>query len=270
MRSFGDRSRPGHERPWSGRRVPVTSPAGWCSAYDNVRVEGHVERRINQQEAPVVRRLFELCAQGNGLKGITKILNAELALAPRSQRGRPRGWAPSTVRDILYRDIYRGLLVWNKTRKRDADGQKHQTDRPATEWMRREATELRIVSDTVWQAAHRRLTERRTNYRAWNGSAARGKPEARGGRRSYLLSGFARCAGCGGSIQAVSRESTKNGRNFRYICSTYWNRGASVCGNGRMVTMEMADAGIRELLRKKCSAGGARARAGPSRRRAPE
>lgn len=69
----------------------------------------------------------------------------------------------------------------------------------------------------------------------------------RGVRQHYLLSGFARCAACGGSIQAVSRKST-TGRIFRYICSAYWNRGAAVCAKGRMAEMETADAAMRELV----------------------
>jgi hypothetical protein len=51
-------------------------------------------------------------------------------------------------------------------------------------------------------------------------------------------------------MQAVSRKST-TGRLFRYICSSYWNRGSSVCANGRMAVMEIADAAIRELLRSE-------------------
>ncbi len=87
------------------------------------------------------------------------------------------------------------------------------------------------------------MTKRREEYRQFGWKA----PDGWGVRRHYLLSGHARCACCGGSIQAVSRKST-TGRLFRYICSAYWNRGASVCRNGRMANMETADAAIRELL----------------------
>ena len=48
-------------------------------------------------------------------------------------------------------------------------------------------------------------------------------------------------------MQAVSRSSTI-GRSFRYICSTYWNRGVSVCPNGRTVTMSVADQAVQGLL----------------------
>ena len=37
---------------------------GRVFGYDNVRVDGHVERRINEPEADVVRRIFDLCAAG--------------------------------------------------------------------------------------------------------------------------------------------------------------------------------------------------------------
>ena len=71
---------------------------GRVFAYDNVDVAGpdgrrsHVERRVNQGEAAVVRRIFEMCAAGAGLTAITKALNAERALAPRRNgAARPHG-----------------------------------------------------------------------------------------------------------------------------------------------------------------------------------
>lgn len=54
---------------------------GRVFGYDNVDVldaEGrrrHVERRINEPEAAVVRRIFDLCAAGQGLRSIAKALN---------------------------------------------------------------------------------------------------------------------------------------------------------------------------------------------------
>jgi hypothetical protein len=80
------------------------------------------------------------------------------------------------VREVLYREAYRGMLVWNKTRKRDRWGQKRPTDRPASEWMRVADDSLRIVSDTLWNAAHTRLAERRENYRlhGWQALDGRG------------------------------------------------------------------------------------------------
>jgi DNA invertase Pin-like site-specific DNA recombinase len=71
---------------------------GRVFGYDNLEILGadgqrsHVERRVNADEAAVVRRIFELCAAGSGLARITKTLNAAGAPAPRPQQGRPKGW----------------------------------------------------------------------------------------------------------------------------------------------------------------------------------
>ena len=92
---------------------------------DGRRKRLHVERVVNDAEAAVVRRIFELCADGKGVRAITLALNEERALAPTPRRlGRPRAWAPSSVREVLYRDLYRGVITWNRTKKRDAWGRK--------------------------------------------------------------------------------------------------------------------------------------------------
>lgn len=89
---------------------------GRVFGYDNLRVDGHVERRINDREAPVIRRMFELAALGHGLRVIAHTLNAEGSAAPRPQRGRPVGWAPSSVRDVLARKrLLRGRPTHEQT-----------------------------------------------------------------------------------------------------------------------------------------------------------
>ena len=207
----------------------------------------HVRREVVDAEAAVIRRIFELCASGSGLKVITKTLNAEHLPSPRSQRGRPNAWSPSSVREVLYRETYRGTVVWNKTKKRDRWGKKKPTARPETDWIRSAVDDMRIVSDALWNAAHARLAERRENHQRWTRGDVRTRPVARGAHQPYLLSGFARCGTCGGSMQAVSRDST-TGRLFRYVCGNYVNRGATVCANATAAAMGPTDDAVRELL----------------------
>ena len=114
-----------------GRREAGHVTGGRVFGYDNVRTErGHVERTINEPEAAVVRKVFELCAKGHGRISIAKLLNAKGAPAPRSQQDRPRAWAPTSVREVLYRELYRGVQVWAKTKKRNAWGQVKPSKRP--------------------------------------------------------------------------------------------------------------------------------------------
>ena len=80
------------------------------------------------------------------------------------ERGHPGGWSPSSVREALYRELYQGRIVWNRTRKRDQWGQKHQRRRPESEWITVDAPELRIVPEELWAAAHARLADARKVY----------------------------------------------------------------------------------------------------------
>ncbi len=81
--------------------------------YDNVEVPGangekrrYVIRQVNEQEAVIVRRIFERCAAGVGLRSIAVALNDEGAPAPLPRRpGRSRSWAPSSVSEVLHREL---------------------------------------------------------------------------------------------------------------------------------------------------------------------
>ena len=212
---------------------------GKVFGYDHVKVDGHTERRINESHAEVIRRIFALCASGTGYTRIAKQLNAERAVAPRPQQARPAGWSPSTVNEVLHRSLYRGEVVWNKTKKRDAAGRTAPTTRPEAEWMRFDRPDLRIVSDEAWHAAHARLGGIRTQLATARGGQAVGRRHDRDSK--YLLSGFARCARCGGSLAVVSQTRGKRGRVFFYGCLAHAKRGATVCDNALVLPIDRVD-----------------------------
>jgi hypothetical protein len=152
-------------RVFGYNNVDVRSPSGDRS---------HVIRQVNPCEAVIVRRIFELCAAGAGLTRITKPLNEEGAPAPRAQQGRPAAWVPSSVREVLLRQLHRGEIVWNQTRKRDRWGLSKRADRPTGDWLRVSAPDLQIVSDALWATAHARFAERQRSH---TGGAGRGAGE---------------------------------------------------------------------------------------------
>ena len=216
---------------------------GRCFGYDNVRIDGHVERRINEKEAAVIRRIFALCAAGTGYTKIAKVLNAEGALSPRPQQGRPAGWAPSSVKEVIDRRLYVGEVTWNKTRKRNQWGQHQSSDRPESEWLRRSMPELRIVSDAAWNTAHARLDGIRKRLRDVRGDAG----YRRDVESKYLLSGFARCAVCGASFYPLSRSHGRQ-RAFFYGCSAHHKRGSTVCENNVVQRMETIDDAVLKVI----------------------
>ena len=152
----------------------------------------HVVREIREDEAAVIQRIFQMAAEGQGLKRITLRLNAEGVPSPRAREDRHRSWAPSSVRTILFNALYKGDVVWGRTRKRDIWGRRKQSDRPSTEW----------VTVKAEPPAHR---ERRAlGCRARVDHQPRrhgmgGRP-TRGTASKYLLTGFARCSVCGGAM----------------------------------------------------------------------
>lgn len=129
--------------------------------YDNVDVCGpdgkrqHVLRRINPAEREIVLRIFDLyAADGIGVHTIAKTLNADGVPPPRGHR---HGWAWSCIRAILYRPLYRGTVVWNKTKAISRGGTKTSTKRPASEWETIDAPELRIVWPDLWARVQAKL-----------------------------------------------------------------------------------------------------------------
>lgn len=141
------------------RAAQVTG--GRCFGYTNFDVTAptpdahgrpirlYVDRRINEAQAEIVRRIFRLYRDGKGFGAIAKQLNDEGAPCPRPSPGRPQGWAPASVRQVLLRPVYKGEILWNKTKKRDQWGRRLQRRRDESEWMRVPAEPLRIVSDDL-------------------------------------------------------------------------------------------------------------------------
>ena len=146
--------------------------------------------RRDRLYADYQRRIFALCATGTGYTRIAKQLNAERCPAPRPQQARPAGWSPSTVYEVLHRSLYRGEVVWNETKKRDAEGDTAITARHKSEWLRLDRPELRIVSDDMWNAAHARIDMARADY---NRQTHRRRHYHRDQDSKYLLTGFGRC-----------------------------------------------------------------------------
>ena len=225
---------------------------GRLFGYDNVVIHApdgtrsHVERRINEAEAAVVRRIFALSVEGHGYTRIAKLLNAERAPSPRPQQARPAGWAPTSVKEVLDRSAYRGEMNWNRSKKRDQWGQHHQVARPTSEWLRCAAPHLRIVSDDVWNAAHARLRGIRSHL--MKASSGRVGARARDVDSRYLLAGFARCGTCGGAIGVVSRRRSGTNRRYAYGCLIYNKRGAHVCSNRLTLPIDRVDRAVLATL----------------------
>ncbi len=221
-----------------------------CFGYENIDVCGadgerlYVEQRINETKAAVVRRIFALTAAGYGVTRIAKVLNAEEALSPRAQQGRPHGWCASSVREVLRRARYRGVLESGKTKKRDKWGRKRPTDQPPSARLTIAAPHLRIVAEDDWNAAHAQMAANFGRYA--NENSQRGRSPGSGAK--YLLAGLLRCGVCNGGLEVRSRKHGTR-RVFFYGCSSFQRKGSHVCSNNLTVTMESANLAVLQALK---------------------
>jgi site-specific DNA recombinase len=212
----------------------------------------HTERVIEPSEAAVIQRIFEMYDSGFGLKRIATQLTREKATSPIPFVRRDptkvlpvMGWSPSTVGAILARDLYHGVLVWNRSQKRPATswGQVKQGPRPESDWIYSEAEQLRIIDEQLWKRvqSRRRLTEGKALR--FEGGRLSGRPPKNGSRN--LLAGLATCAHCGGGL-IVETSARKRGRVPEYVCARRRMNGN--CTNALRMPMAEVDEGVLQAV----------------------
>jgi site-specific DNA recombinase len=185
-----------------------------------------VQLEVEPEQAAVIKRIFTDYAAGDSIKTIAKRLNAEHVPSPSPYRGqRHPSWAPSALSVMLHNDRYRGVVVWNRTRKvrGPRNGRRVQRKRPKSEWVVSQAPHLQIVSDDLWGAVERRLAMVKASFTAGTSPGLC----CRSLSAQYLLSGFLKCGVCGAKMVVVSGRG-QSGR-ARYGCPMKHARG--ICAN---------------------------------------
>lgn len=211
----------------------------------------HVIRQINSDQAKVVIRIFELFASGYGLARIAKVLNEDGIPPP---LGGTLGWCPTAIRDILQRDLYRGVVLWNRTQTVQRDGTRKQRKRPESEWIRIEAPELRIVTKVLWEQAGARRAKNKQAYLRDKDGRLLSRPTGEDRRSAYLLSSIAKCVTCGGSIVAIKRTAKRKYTRTVYQCAYHHKRGNAVCGNNVEVRQDILDSAVLHEISKALDA----------------
>jgi len=150
---------------------------GRVYGYRNERlpgVKGAARLAIIAEQAEIVRRIFRMAADGLGLSRVARQLNAEAVAGPQRLsdadveklrlEGEPvpvNQWSVSGVREVLYRELYRGVVTFGKVRR---TGPKSRVKLPRQQWQTRSDESLRIVEQDPWDAAHARLAAAREAF----------------------------------------------------------------------------------------------------------
>ena len=220
---------------------------GRVYGYRSAPVEGGGARlTIYEPEAVIVRRIFQMTAEGTSLKRIAKTLNAESVRSPQpGTKKRYDTWAPSAIREMIRRELYLGKIVWNKSKKVKVPGTNRRVRRPRPkhEWKIIPAPELRIISDELWQQVQQRIQW--TNEQFARSSTSKGLV-GRAASSPYLLSGFLKCGECGANLVVVRGRQR---RHAAYGCPQHFSRGA--CKNSVCIRQDKLETMVFEKLRDK-------------------
>ena len=233
-------------RGQEGQVLKGLNPGGKCFGYRNVPIEdpsrqgkygrpaiAGVRLEPRDEQAAVLLRIFQMFADGMGLAGIAKTLNAEKVPAPQPPRTRTmQAWCPSSIWEMLRNERYRGVQVWNRTEKtrNPETGRKVSKARPKEEWTRVEVPEWRIVPESLWNAVQARIAQAGQKF----GAARLGGMNRTERSRSYLFSGLLVCGVCRSRMVIISGQGKRG--YVRYGCPSHRYRG--VCSNGLTIRQD--------------------------------
>lgn len=196
----------------SGQRLATNAPYGYIKGAD-----GHLV--IDEETAPVVELIFQLCVEGNGPGKIARMLKERGIPTPgtiefrRTGRTRnyypddPCGWNQSSVVRILEQDTYLGRTTNFKTTKLSYKSKKR-IDNTPDKWAIFESTHEAIIDKDTWEIVQKAREQRR-------------RPTKMG--EMGMFSGLVYCADCGARLH-LSRTVSWTHERECYTCSSYRTR----------------------------------------------
>ena len=183
---------------------------------------------IDEPAAETVRRIFRMAAQGIGYNKTTKIFREEKVLTPiayfnlhnpdyfKSDYWRKEfDWHVTSIRVILENEVYLGKLIYGKQRCKSMKS-KEKVKVPREDWIIVENCHEPIISQELWDEAHRMMSTKR-------------RPTLTG--EVQMFAGLLYCADCGHAL-TYSQKKRKDGTyHGAYSCWLYKTHGKEYCAS---------------------------------------
>ena len=181
---------------------------------------------IDEPAAEVVRRIFRLTADGAGYNKITRVFREEKVMNPITYFNQNNSdyfkadywrkefdWHVTSVRAILNNEVYLGMLVYGKRRNKTMKS-KQVVKNPREEWIIAENTHEPIITQELWDTAHKVMSSKR-------------RPAKTG--ELQIFAGLIYCADCGHCL-AYGKKKRKDGSYYgAYDCWMYRTHGKEYC-----------------------------------------
>lgn len=163
---------------------------------------------IVEEEAEVVRKVFDLYLSGLGTGKVAKKMNEEGYLTPKGKK-----WRDTTVADMIKNYKYRGDLMQGQSYTLDPLEHTRATNRGEKPFYYAEEHHEGIIEKSKWDEANRILKKRSTKY---NGTFAPNKYS-----NQYAFSGKIVCGYCGETFNRWKRKIGKDNHDvITWVCST--------------------------------------------------
>lgn len=211
-------------------------PAAGSIPYGYLRDAAAGTYVMDEETAPVVRRIFAMRSEGLSFNAIAKQLNLEKIPSPaglRYQRGmngsaayRDALWSRTTVRRITADDVYIGHRTYGKMTRNRLDGKKKR--QPAEQWTVIRNAHPPIVSEALFRAVQR-VNQEVLAVRA----AYQAAPDI-GDVQTDLFRGRLFCGECGsplGAAKGCARHGARTPSRLFYDCNRYRDSAHTDCAS---------------------------------------
>jgi len=202
---------------WLGTRAP----------YGYIRNPDAKKLEVDEEAAAIVRRIFAMCASGNGPSQIARILKKEQVLTPTMyaytrygmnhtclDTAHPYNWSDSAIANLLENEIYLGNTV-NMKYSTKSYKDKRRVEHSREECLVFKDTHPALITQEVWDIVQRVRKNRR-------------RPTKMEEQNKY--SGLVFCADCGSNM-VLHRARTMSASYNHFTCRTYKKDGESCTGH---------------------------------------
>ena len=178
---------------------------------------------IHEENASIVRQVFDMRAKGESMHKIAAWLNQKGVSCSRKGRdGQEAHWRPARVKNMLENAIYKGIFVWRGSTTYAKKMKELGDEVQSVEYLR---PELRLVSDEVWTRCNNRSVSR-SGY----------------GGGQHALTGVLTCGCCGATLAVSAMQRCRS--LYCPVCSD----ARSSLGATDRLTSTIAVAGVQFML----------------------
>ena len=200
-----------------GERLGTRAPYGYIKDPETKKLA------VDDEAAAIVRRIFAMCASGNGPSQIARILKKEQVLTPTMyaytrygmnhtclDTAHPYNWSDSAIANLLENEIYLGNTV-NMKYSTKSYKDKRRVEHSREECLVFKDTHPALITQEVWDIVQRVRKNRR-------------RPTKMEEQNKY--SGLVFCADCGSNM-VLHRARTMSASYNHFTCRTYKKDGES-------------------------------------------